>query len=394
MNLVIVACIFLALLSGMNAFLLRFLHPGWWRNKILRATAALLPLLGIASAVSWASGYSYNLHILESMGAVVTPTIFILEFALLASLPLSGAIYSVARLAELIGSFRHRNDRAFIPDRRLFLKAAAGVFPAAAVTSSLAGVTDSFAEIIVPIRHIPVAGLPRSLEGFKIAHLSDSHLGYYIHLEGVIRAVEKIAPHDPDLVLYTGDISDDLDILPETLRIVNRLKPRYGIYASVGNHEYYRGIKRVLEIFARAPFPMLIEHHVNIEVGDTTIFLGGANDPQTLSKDYTQFLTSTIESTMDSAPPDAFKLLMCHRPEGFNHAADKGINLVLSGHTHGGQLGVGGRSAFEPIFPGKYLWGVYRRGNTTLFTSGGMGHWFPFRLGVPAEAPILVLEKA
>jgi hypothetical protein len=57
-------------------------------------------------------------------------------------------------------------------------------------------------------------------------------------------------------------------------------------------------------------------------------------------------------------------------------------------------MGFGGRSLFEPVFPEKYLWGIYRRRQTTMHTSGGMGHWFPFRLGVPAEAPILVLEEA
>lgn len=119
---------------------------------------------------------------------------------------------------------------------------------------------------------------------------------------------------------------------------------------------------------------MLIDQHVNIDVGRTRIALGGADDPRTLRRDYADFLQNTIESTMGGISPDSFRLLMCHRPEGFNYSALKGIDLVLSGHTHGGQLGFGGRSLLEPIFPEKYLWGIYRRGKTTLYTSGGMGH--------------------
>jgi predicted MPP superfamily phosphohydrolase len=238
-----------------------------------------------------------------------------------------------------------------------------------------------------------VTSLPGQLEGFRIAHLTDLHLGYYVHLEDLEKAVAKIKAQKPDLALITGDISDDLDILPDALKIINSLAPQYGIYASVGNHEYYRGIAEVMRIFQSAPFPMLINQRINLDISGAKITLGGADDPRTLRRDYAEFLENTIEHTLGDVPGDSFKLLMCHRPEGFNYSASKGINLVLSGHTHGGQIGFAGRSLFEPIFPEKYFWGTYRRGKTTLYTSSGMGHWLPFRLGVPAEAPILVLEN-
>jgi hypothetical protein len=262
------------------------------------------------------------------------------------------------------------------------------------MTSGLAGITDSFGKITVPIRRLPIIGLPSALDGFKIAQLSDSHLGYYFHLNDLEEVVEKIKPQNPDLVLVTGDISDDIKILPDALGIIGRLNPKYGIYASVGNHEYYQGIRAVLRAFEKGPFPILINDHVNIDVGPTEIFLGGADDPRTLRNDYTQFLQNTIDITMREAPARSFKILMSHRPEGLDYSSVVGINLVLSGHTHGGQIGFGGRSLIEPIFPEKYLWGIYRKAETTLHTSGGMGHWIPFRLGVPAEAPILILEKA
>ena len=70
------------------------------------------------------------------------------------------------------------------------------------------------------------------------------------------------------------------------------------------------------------------------------------------------------------------------------------MNLTLSGHTHGGQIGLGGRSIFEYLGgPGQYLWGEYNSGSGKLYTSAGVGHWFPFRLGCPAEAPVLVLRS-
>ncbi|HBC45811.1 MAG TPA: hypothetical protein DCZ43_02060 [candidate division Zixibacteria bacterium] len=390
-NLVIAASALISALGIINILLLWGLHPAWWKLKSVRIPAILLPIISIGSATIWALGHLKGWHPLTQIGAIVTPALFIIEISLLISLPFSGTVHSIIRVIDY---FKRRSDgMQFSGGRRRFVKLAAAVFPAAAVSSSLAGVADSYAPIQIPTRKIPISFLPTQLEGFKIAHLSDLHLGYYVNLDNLQEAVEKIKTHQPDLALVTGDISDDLNILPEALKIISTLSPRFGTYASVGNHEYYRGIMEVMKIFKTAPFPMLINQHININVGGAKVTLGGADDPRTLRRDYTQFLENTIEHTLGEAPADSFKLLMCHRPEGFNYSVQKGIDLVLSGHTHGGQVGLGGRSVFEPLFPEKYLWGTYHRGKTTMYTSGGMGHWLPFRLGVPAEAPILILEK-
>lgn len=359
----------------------------------MRIAAWFIPLAAVGSAVIWALGYKYKLPFLSQRGAVLTPSFFILELLFFVSLPFSGVVHIAAGIYEKIRRKKIKGTD-FSGDRRRFIKTASAVFPLVAMTSGLAGIADSFGKIAVPIRRVAVVGLPPALEGFKIAQLSDSHLGYYVNLNDLEEAVEKIQPQNPDLVLVTGDISDDIKILPDALGIIGRLNPKYGIYASVGNHEYYRGIQAVLRAFEKSPFPILINDHVNIDVGPTEIYLGGADDPRTLRKDYTQFLQNTIDITMRETSARTFKILMSHRPEGLNYSSVMAINLVLSGHTHGGQIGFCGRSLLEPIFPEKYLWGIYRKANTTLHTSGGMGHWIPFRLGVPAEAPILILEKA
>lgn len=392
-TLVISACVLFFVVGALNIALLKYLHSAWWKNRSVRIAAWFFPLAAVGSAIIWALGFKYKLPFLSQPGAVLTPSFFILELTFFISLPFSGVVHLAAGIYEKIRK-KQIKSTDFSGDRRRFIKTASAVFPLVAMTTGLAGITDSFGKIAVPVRRVAVVDLPPALQGFKIAQLSDSHLGYYVHLNDLAEAVEKIQPQNPDLVLVTGDISDDIKILPDALRIIDRLNPRYGIYASVGNHEYYRGIQAVLRAFEKGPFPILINDHVNIDVGPTEIFLGGADDPRTLRNDYTQFLQNTIDITMRGAPARTFKILMSHRPEGLNHSSVMGINLVLSGHTHGGQIGFGGRSLLEPIFPEKYLWGIYRKTNTTLHTSGGMGHWIPFRLGVPAEAPILILEKA
>jgi uncharacterized protein len=391
LNLVIAASAFIAAIGLINILLLWLLHPTWWKLKSVRIPAIIVPVFAMASTIFWAWGHLRSWPSLTHLGATITPALFVLEISLLISLPLSGMVHSAVRVIDF--AKRRRGVVAFSRGRRRFVKLAAAVFPATALPSGITGVADSYAPIQVPIVNLPVAGLPTQLDGLRIAHLSDLHLGYYVHLEDLEKVVDKIKVQKPDLVLITGDISDDLELLPDALQIISHLSPKYGTYACVGNHEYYRGIMEVMRIFQSSPFPMLINQHINLDIAGAKITLGGADDPKTLRRDYAEFLENTIEHSLGKAPSDSFKLLMCHRPEAFNYSASKGINLVLSGHTHGGQIGFGGRSLFEPIFPDKYFWGIYRRGNTTLYTSSGMGHWLPFRLGVPAEAPILVLEK-
>ena len=83
---------------------------------------------------------------------------------------------------------------------------------------------------------------------------------------------------------------------------------------------------------------------------------------------------------------------MTHRPEGFDPASEMGIELTLSGHTHGGQAGLNGRSLWS-AFTDRYLWGHYAKNGSQMYLSSGIGHWFPFRLGCPTEAPIIELTS-
>ena len=86
-------------------------------------------------------------------------------------------------------------------------------------------------------------------------------------------------------------------------------------------------------------------------------------------------------------------MLLSHRPEAFDAAADAGVALTLAGHTHGGQVAVGGRALVERAGVSRYPYGRYARGASQLYTSAGFGHWFPWRAGCPAEAPLVVLAR-
>ena len=192
-------------------------------------------------------------------------------------------------------------------------------------------------------------------------------------------------------MLFTGDLADDLSQIVPAVEAARRLKPRLGVFSALGNHEYFHEAGAARRWYDKAHANLLVDEGVILRVGGATLHLGGVDDPFTCSEDISGFMRRGVERAMRDRPKDAFSILMSHRPEGFIHAVDAKVHLTLSGHTHGGQIGFNGKSAFEPLFPDGYLWGRYERGESTLYTTSGWGHWFPFRVGCPAEAPLIVL---
>lgn len=279
--------------------------------------------------------------------------------------------------------------------RRSFLTRTAAVIPAVTLGTAGYGLLRSQGTVLMPEITFSFPDLHPDLDGFRILHLSDIHIGYYVELNDLEEVMRSAVDQRPDLVLISGDISDDIAVLPDVLRMMAALKPRYGMYASLGNHEYFRGIRDVLRIIEAGPIPLLRDTGVGIKVGGGTLYLGGADDPVRMARreENYRFLHKTVNAAFDGAPSDAFHLLMSHRPQGFDIAAGQKIHLTVAGHTHGAQMGINGRSILEPWMRDHYLWGHYQRGGSHLYTSAGVGHWFPFRLGCPPEAPVYVLRK-
>jgi len=375
--------------------LIRFLHRDWWRKRWIRWPAVGLPLVGVVCIVLWSLGIVHDIRWVLAIGATGTSLAFVLEVALMLSLPFSGALGFLNRFLDWL--HKRRQVKASQPideKRRVFLKTAAAALPAISLFSGAAGIARGFGPILLPKVEMTFPDLPPALDGLKILQLSDMHLGLYQHLPQLEEVLTKAREFAPDLILVTGDASDRLDILPDVLRMIAQFNAPVGHLASLGNHEYYRGIEDVRRIFDAGPVPLLVNRHAIMPVNGTALTIAGADDPRWLGRDDTQFLEKTVAAAMNGAPSDGFTILMSHRPEGLNIAAKWNIPLTLAGHTHGGQVGLFRRSAFESLMPERYLWGKYRKGNSQLYTSAGVGHWFPFRLGCPPEAPVIVLRRA
>ncbi len=385
-----------AILGVLEILLLRFLNKKWWQILWIRLIAIALPLAAGLAVLLWFWGRRFNITILNEIGLPMAAAILVSMVGLVVAFPLSGLVHALDHVIER----RRKKPKSAVNtekinlNRRAALAGTAAIFPFLALAAGGGGTAESFNGTRVFKMKMGLPQLPPELEGLTILQLSDSHLGIYRFLDDWEAVLTEAATYKPDLVLLTGDIADDLSLLPDTLKMTEALKPPYGIFASLGNHEYYRGVDRVKRIFGQSQIPLLISEGVNISVNGKSVFVAGADDPRYMNEDTSVFLNDTVNKAVSNANNADFAILMSHRPEGFNSAHKHKIPLTLAGHTHGGQVGLGGRSLFSNIMPDRYLWGEYQLDESRLYVSSGIGHWFPFRLGCPPEAPIIELIKS
>ncbi|MBK7091980.1 MAG: metallophosphoesterase [bacterium] len=387
---------FVLVLGLGQVLLMRVLNTIWWRNRTVKRLSLGILVFTFASALGWAIlVYLKFSTALIYVFATMTTIAAVLNFALLVSLPFSGVIntimHFITKNREKKGHTQHDEPKS--RQRRLVLQGAAAMFPVGAVALGSGGMTKAFSG--VDVREIPFyyEDLPPDLDGFKIFHVSDSHLGPYVDNDDIAALMLKAEPFKPDILLFSGDIADDLTMLPDCIKLVEQLKAKYGAYASMGNHDYYRGAPEVIAAFDKSSVPMLIDRGVAIKVGKAELYVGGADDPRRMGDRYDDFLRNTFDRALDQSSSDSFKVVMSHRPSGFDTAIERGVQLTLSGHTHGCQIGFMGEPIFNEWGGERYVWGQYKKGNSQVYTSSGVGHWFPFRLGCPTEAPIIVLKR-
>ncbi len=387
----------IGILSAVEILLLKKLHADWWKHRWVRLAAFGVPVTGVISLALWALGIATEADLMEAIGAYGAAATLVTGLALMLSLPASGVFHIADNVLYKFRKRKHarlRSDEPTLAERRKVLKTSAAVFPVLAVIGGAKGVTESFKEPLMPVVPLAFPKLPLALEGLRVLHISDVHIGLFLRLPELERMVERSAETKPDLVLITGDFSDDVGTYFDALNIARQIPSRYGTFASIGNHEYFRGIAEIRRAYERGPIPLLLDEGVALDIGGSELFIAGADDPRTLKRATDSFFTDTIEASIRNAHTDAFIILMSHRPEGFDYAARMGIDLTLAGHTHGGQIGFNGRSMMEHFAPHKYMWGLYEKGESKLYTSAGAGHWFPYRLGCPAEIPLYVLKKS
>ena len=239
--------------------------------------------------------------------------------------------------------------------------------------------------------------IPQSFEGFRIAQVSDLHnaeLG-----KDNNKLIEKLNECEPDIIVLTGDLIDsnhtNLEVALSFARQAVKIAPCYFV---TGNHEawvgsQYEELKTSLE---NAGVTVLQDEAIELNYGDECIQLIGLNDPDFSERD--SFLSESILETKLSEIniSNGFTILLSHRPEHFNVYQNKNIDLVLSGHAHGGQFRLpflGGVIApNQGLFP-KYDAGIYTENGTTMIVSRGIGNSIiPVRINNRPEIIIIELN--
>ncbi|MBN1446743.1 MAG: metallophosphoesterase [Bacteroidetes bacterium] len=394
---VIFSMISILLLSVIEILLLKTLHRDWWQIPWVRKTSWGVPVAGLFGLSLWALGIVLEFDPMLAIGATLSAIVFVLGIALMLSLPFSAVFHIIDRIVKWIGQKRNeRRDMDAQPDpgRRRLLTTSAMIFPAVAVVTGGRGVLNAYGDPRMPDISLSWPDLPHALEGLRVLHISDVHIGFFIGFDELERMIELSAEKQPDLVLITGDFSDDAPTYLDALRLAGQIPSRYGHFASIGNHEYFRGIQSIIRSYERGPIPLLLDSGATVNIDGAALHIAGADDPRSMRNMPEHFFERSIDQAMRDAPSDAFPILLSHRPSGFDYAARRGIPLTLAGHTHGGQIGFNGRSLLYTLNPERYMWGLYEKGDAKLFVSAGAGHWFPYRIGCPAEIPTYILRNS
>ena len=271
--------------------------------------------------------------------------------------------------------------------RRRLLKAA-GAYPAAALGMALYGNLYERRATVERRYDIPVVA--PALAGYTLAQLSDVHLGMFFSLEQLERLLEQTAAASPDALLLTGDIFDHPAWTADAVRLIDRFVPAFpdGIWYCHGNHEHMRGIALVEESLAASGIRLLKNEAQCVKEGERPLYFAGVDYPMSEYRQrrdaeaFQQEKAAYAKAALAALPENAVTVLLAHHPEFIDDAAEYGVRLVLTGHTHGSQFGIFGMPLF-PVF--KYTRGIVEKSRTTGYVHSGNGSWFPYRLGCPPE---------
>jgi predicted MPP superfamily phosphohydrolase len=368
----------------------RLKRAGWMAWALLNAPCLYFLILGMGTH-GGAIHQTWQLWFLYPYFAWLITSLFLVA-ALVVQYVVT-APYRIVRWwkAESGG---HRSDG----DRREFLAQAATALPATLLLTSGYGIVSAQTGFQWFEPELKLKDWPGELQGLRILQISDLHVGNFLPGERLAQYVEEINRKPCDLMVITGDIiNNNMAWFPECMESLSKLKlPRYGSYMCIGNHDYYAGDPdAILEGMRKLGMTVVRDEHVEVPIGNSRINLAGIDYPVWGGPQVAgSRLASHVDVALAGTQRDHPTILLAHHPHAFDRASESGVQLTLSGHTHGGQF------AFTP--PGmrtvslgdlmfKYVAGEYEQNGSKLYVNRGVGNWFPMRLGAPPEVTLLTV---
>ncbi|EME22035.1 metallophosphoesterase [Rhodococcus triatomae] len=274
------------------------------------------------------------------------------------------------------------------PGRRRFLRLATGTVVVAAVGAAGYGVVEAATPRVVRVR-IPLRRLPAEFAGTRIALITDLHVGPARGIGFTSKVVDLVASEHPDLILIGGDLVDGtVAKVGPYLEPLAGLQAPLGVFGVSGNHEFYAGDGgRWLDLWDRLGIHTLRNSRVELRRGDAAVDLAGIHDltsPAPFEPD--------ADAALAGRDPERAVILLAHQPAQVVDAERLGVDLQLSGHTHGGQMWPLG---YLVPLQQPSVTGLDRFGDTVLYTSRGAGAWGPpVRVGTPPEITLIELVPA
>lgn len=346
--------------------------------------------IGIAAAVFLVCQH----HLIQKLltGTMFSPEIpraCVILLGFLYGAFLLALIFTLLLDLGLLLAWAMRRGRA--PDAGLMLRLRYGVAALAALLSAV-GVGQAIQVPEVRRVELAIRDLPPGLNGLRMVQLSDLHISRLMDRDWARAVVERSNALQPDLVVITGDLIDGTpqarrdDVAP-----LAGLRARHGVFASLGNHEYYFGAERWMRVFETLGMRVLVNGHATIAHQGAQLTIAGVTD-----RVAPRFGAAGPDTgrALAGAPAGAPVVLLSHQPIDVAHNAQAGVDVQLSGHTHGGMIR--GVDQVVKRANGGYVSGGYRVGGMLLYVSNGTGLWngFPIRLGVPAEITEFTLRPA
>ncbi|WP_196603922.1 metallophosphoesterase [Pectinatus haikarae] len=375
MFMIFLTCVFAVLIifSVLSARLIRQLYPRIGRNNIyFRVLLFNIFLLAALFCSKFIPGESTVISVFQQFFIIVFVTeIFFSAFALI--------VNCIIKIYDII------TDASVDLSRRNFLmKSALVPIEGMVLYGSLIEKND----VVLNKYDIKVhnAGAWKDI---KIAQLTDVHIGSYFSIDKLRVTMDRLAALNPDILAVTGDIFDDDKINAEAIALIGQYcgKFRYGIYYCWGNHEYMRNMTAIKKNLAKTDIHVLTNESIIINRGDDKLSVIGVDYPQDRER-FAMLGETYMKNALNGVPSDSVKILLAHHSDFIDNAFANHIDLALTGHTHGGQLGIFG----HPLFPGfKYVRGMFIQDSCYGYVSTGAGSWFPFRIGCPPEITIFTL---
>jgi predicted MPP superfamily phosphohydrolase len=251
----------------------------------------------------------------------------------------------------------------------------------------------AFAEpnmLAVERHEITLRRLPRDLDGLRVVQLSDIHNGPFTAPGQIERAVEISNSLKPDIIALTGDyVSHEREYAAPCAELMGKLEARCGVFAILGNHDHWTDAALITDLFRAEGITVLVNEGMRFEHPDragASFWLAGVDDTMVGLED--------LSLALAGSRADEMKLLLAHNPLALRRAARAGVDLMLSGHTHGGQVTWRSERSASGRPRRRLLRGLGRQGATQIYVSRGLGTVvLPVRYGCLPEVSLLELKS-